>query len=91
MTEEELNFLQEKLSKRTKKRARLRRQSQRLNTQKEEETVKEHNLSVQIDNWMREMQERVERVKRVSVSGLHNINFKFLIYKDIKIIYIYIL
>ncbi|XP_054288886.1 programmed cell death protein 7-like [Macrosteles quadrilineatus] len=64
MTEEELNCLQEKLSKRTKKRARLRRQSQRLKSQKEEEKVKEHNLSVQIDNWMREMQERVERVKR---------------------------
>lgn len=67
LNEEQVNSFKDKLSKRSKKRERLKRQADKRKQLKEEERVLNQNLHIQIDNWQKEMQENVEKVKRVSI------------------------
>lgn len=70
LNEAEVAELKEKCFKRSKKRARLRRQALRRKVQKENDIVNRQNLNFRIENWQKEMQEIVERSKRVSCSEL---------------------
>lgn len=75
LNKEEFNEIKKKCLKRSKKRARLRRQALDRKSQKENDKVHTQDLHFRIDNWQKEMQEVVERTKRVSISSLFVLNF----------------
>lgn len=66
-SDKESRVFREKCLKRSKKRGWLKRKKEMWKRQKEEEKERIDNRHVQLDNWLKEMQEGVERTQRVSV------------------------
>lgn len=76
LSKEEFDEIKVKCLKLSKKRSRLRRQTLKRKLQKESDKVNTQNLHFRIDNWQKEMQEVVERNKRVSTSFFFNFSIK---------------
>lgn len=69
-SDKESRVFREKCLKRSKKREWLKRKKEMWKRQKEEEKERIENRHVQLDNWLKEMQEGVERAQRVSVNSV---------------------